>query len=218
MTAAAIENSKFGDVILSRKCWIEAPGGEVSPLTLSFLRPQRVGDDEIQATLWIDCKHFIKEESLRGSDELEVFARLLHIGLIDLQNLEGDGYSIWHHKKGDLQYFDFWTGSQHPRAFCLPSAYTEARRDAFHKANAGRFLMPSHRVGVEPDRPAVTIYRVNKDGGDSLGSVIGPEELQGQTWESLAQSVGDRILWDSREGIELMIALQPDRKADDESE
>jgi hypothetical protein len=45
--------------------------------------------------------------------------------------------------------------------------------------------------------------------------VIGPEELKGHTWESLAELVGDRILWDSREGIELMIALQPDRRAED---
>jgi hypothetical protein len=130
--------------------------------------------------------------------------------------MEGDGWSIWHLRRGDLHDFDFWSGSQFQQEFCLPSAYTEARREAFFQANAGKSLMPSHRIGVEPDRPAITIYKIREDGSDRLGAVIGPDEMKGHTWESLAQLVGERILWDSREGIELMRALQPDRGPDED--
>jgi hypothetical protein len=204
-------------VILGRDCWIEGPDGDVSPLTLRFIRPVRRDDDgfvEFEGALHIDCKHFTKVERLRGWDEVHVLCMLLWIGRILLENREGDGYSIWWREKGDLHYFDFWMGSEFQQDFCLPSAMTAAKREAFYKANAGKTLMPSHRVGIEPDRPAITIYRVRDDGSDTLGCVIGPEEMKGHTWESLAQLVGDRILWDSREAIELMRALQPDRGPD----
>jgi hypothetical protein len=136
------------------------------------------------------------------------------MALMMLREEDGDGYAIWHLERGDLTFFDFWRGAEFEQEFCLPSAYVEAKRERFMAANAGKFLMPAHRIGVEPDRPAITIYEVNEDGSDRLGCVIGPEELRGQTWESLAQLVGERILWDSGEGIELMKALQPDRKPD----
>lgn len=126
-----------------------------------------------------------------------------------------EGFEIWWSNKGDRNFFDFWSYSEKPSEFSLPSAYDQASRTRYYNENEGKMLLPSHRVGVEPERPAITIYRVQKDGTDTLGSVIGPGELQGQTWESVAQMVGDRILWDSREGIELMIALQPDRRAED---
>ncbi len=116
--------------------------------------------------------------------------------------------------RGDLSFFDFWTGKAFEPAFQLPSAYADAKREVFYQNNAGRRLMPSHRAGIEPDRPAITIFKVNEDGSDRLGCVIGPEEMRGHTWESLARLVGERILWDSREGIELMKALQPDRGPD----
>ncbi len=56
---------------------------------------------------------------------------------------------------------------------------------------------------------------MREDGSDTLGSVIGADEMKGLTWESLEQLVGKRILWDSKEGIELMIALQPERRSAD---
>lgn len=202
------------DVILTRNCWIEAPDGEVSPLILSFMRPTRRDEDTLEGALRLECKHFDKIERMFGQDEVQVLARLFWIGRIALEVRERDGYSIWYEKKGDLQFFDFWTHSEFPQEFCLPSAIIAAKREAFYKANEGRRLLPSHRIGIEPDRPAITIYKVNDDGTDRLGSVIGPEEMKGHTWESLAELVGDRILWDSREGIELMIALQPDRRAE----
>ncbi len=203
------------DVILTRNCWIEAPDGEVSPLTLSFMRPVRQDEHTFVGTLRLECKHFDKDEKMFGQDEVEVLARLLWIGRIVLEIRERDGYSIWHLQKGDLQYFDFWSGSEFAQEFCLPSAIVAAKRRVFYEANEGKRLLPSHRIGIEPDRPAITIYRVNEDGTDTLGSVIGPEEMKGHTWESLAQLVGARILWDSREGIDLMVALQPDRRAQD---
>ena len=204
--------AKPGDVILVRDCWIEDATGDVSPLKLSFTRPKPRQGDLLEGTLRLQCKHFDKIETLWGSDDIAVIAHLLHIGRIVLERWEHDGYKIWHLTKGDLHYFDFWSGAQFAQAFCLPSAINEAKREAFYEANAGKPLMPSHRVGVEPDRPAITIYRVKEDGGDKLGSVIGPDEIKGHTWESLAELVGDRILWDSPEGMALMIALQPDRR------
>ena len=198
------------DVILVRQCWIEAPDGEISPLTLSFLRPTD-HEGTFTSTLRMSCKYFEKDKRVHGIDELQAFSLMLAISPIFLQNMEGDGYSIWHIERGDLHYFDFWGGRQFQPEFSLPSAYTEARRAAFYEANSGKSLMPSHRIGIESDPPAITIYKVNEDGSDRLGWIIGAEEMKGHTWESLAQLVGERILWDSREGIELMKALQPDR-------
>jgi hypothetical protein len=208
-----------GDVILARDCWIEGLDGDVSPLTLRFTRPIKEGEfDEFVGTLHIECKHFTKVQRLIGSDEVQVLCMLLWIGRILLENREEDGFSIWWKEKGDLHDFDFWGGSQFQQEFCLPSAITDAKRETFYEANAGKHLMPSHRVGIEPDRPAITIYKVKEDGSDRLGSVIGPEEMKGHTWESLAQLVGERILWDSLEGIELMRKLEPDRGPDPEDQ
>ncbi|MEI9890575.1 MAG: hypothetical protein WDN45_08230 [Caulobacteraceae bacterium] len=203
-----------GDLVLVRDCWIEGRGGEINPLTLSFFRPTHDEDGTFTAALRMSCAYFDKEKKVHGVDELQAFSLLLTIGLVLLQSLEGQGYSIWHLRRGDLHYFDFWSGRQFQQEFSLPSAYTEVRRAAFHEANAGKQLMPSHRVGIEPDRPAITIYKIREDGTDRPGLVIGAEEMKGHTWESLAQLVGERILWDSREGIELMVALQPDRRPD----
>ncbi len=213
MSALASEQR---DVILTRQCSIEGPNGVVSPLTITFLRPPRTEDRGVEAVAWLECEHFQRRERMYGEDELVAFVRLLQIVRISLENREGDGYSIWFYEKGDLQFFDFWTGSRWPQSFCLPSAYNGAAREVFSRQNAGKFLLPAHRVGIEPDRPAITIYKVNPDGSDRLGCVIGPEEIEGQTWESLAQLVGDRILWDSREGVEFMAALQPDRRPEPE--
>lgn len=200
--------------ILVRRCWIEDPTGEISPLTLSFMRPADDGEGTCTAALRMSCKHFDRTKKIHGIDDLQAFSLLLAMAPLFLRQIEEDGYSIWHFQRGDLHFFDFWTGREFEQEFCLPSAYTEAKREAFHRANAGKTLMPSHRVGIEPDRPAITIYKVNDDGSDRLGCVIGPEEMKGHTWESLAQLVGERILWDSREGIELMRALEPDRPPD----
>jgi hypothetical protein len=91
-----------GDVILTRKCWIEAPDGEVSPLILSFMRPTRRDEDTLEGALRLECKHFDKIERMFGQDEVQVLARLFWIGRIALEVMERDGYSIWYEKKGDL--------------------------------------------------------------------------------------------------------------------
>lgn len=209
MTAEFPQNPPPGPVILQRNCWIESPDGEVSPLTLSFTRPIKQDDGSYVGTMRMVCKHFERVERIFGSDELQVMVWLLTIGRISLENREGDGYSIWHQQKGDLQFFDFWSGSEFEQEFNLPSAILGAKRARFYAANAGKFLLPGHRVGIEPDRPAITIYRIDEDGSDRLGSVIGPDEIKGHTWESLAQLVGERILWDSMEGIEMMGRWSP---------
>jgi hypothetical protein len=207
-----------GDVILARDCWIETPDGEVSPLTLRFTRPVRRTDSEFVGfvgELHVECKHFTKVERLRGADEVHVLCMLLWIGRILLENREGDGYSIWWREKGDLHYFDFWMGDQFGQDLCLPSARTAAKREAFYKANAGKTLMPRHSVAIEPDRPAITIYRVHKDGSETLGHVIGPDELRAQTWDSLAELIGKSILWSSAESVALLDQLKtPDRAPD----
>jgi hypothetical protein len=156
--AADIGTAEPGEIILSRDCRIEGPDGDVSPLTLRFTRPVRRAVEgfekhfEFVGTLHMECKHFTEVQRLSGDDELHVLCMLLWIGRILLENREGDGYSIWWREKGDLHYFDFWMGSQFQQEFCLPSAYVDAKRERFYAANAGKFLMPSHRVGVEPDR------------------------------------------------------------------
>ncbi len=147
-----------GEVILVRNCFIEAPDGEVSPLTLTFTRPVE-HEGLYWGSLRMACKYFDKVERFSGEDEVGTLCRLLWIGRIVLELKEGDGYSIWHQFKGDLHYFDFWSGSEFQREFCLPSAYTAAKEAAFYRDNAGKALMPSHRIGIEPDRPAITIYR-----------------------------------------------------------
>jgi hypothetical protein len=202
------------EVILIRNCWIEGPDGEVSPLKVQFLRPHLQEDGTAVASVRLSCKYFERSKKAYGVDELQAFVVILRMALMMLKEEDGDGYAVWHLRRGDLNFFDFWRGAEFEQEFCLPSAYVEAKRERFYAMTAGKFLTPSHRVGVEADRPAITIYRVREDGSDTLGSVIGPEEIKGHTWESLAQLVGERILWDSLEGIELMRALQPDRGPD----
>jgi hypothetical protein len=201
--------AKPGDVILQRDCWIEGADGEVSPLTLRFTRPVRENEYGVVGTLHIECKHFTKVERLTGSDEVHVLCMLLWIGRILLENREGDGFSIWWKEKGDLHYFDFWMGSRFQQDFCLPSAMTAAKRAAFYEANAGKTLMPSHSVAVEPERPAVTVYRIREDGSESLCNVIGPDELRAQTWDSLAELIGVTILGSSSKAAELIKHLKP---------
>jgi hypothetical protein len=200
-----------GDVILARDCWIEGPDGEVSPLALRFTRPVKQDDEfgQFVGTLHVECKHFTKMERMIGSDELHVLCLLLWIGRILLESREEDGFSIWWQEKGDLHYFDFWTGRQFQQEFCLPSARTAAKREAFYEANAGKTLMPSHSVAIEPDRPAITVYRVHKDGSETLGHVIGPDEIKAQTLDGLAELIGKSILWSSSEVVELIDHLKP---------
>ena len=204
-----------GDVILARDCWIEGPDGDVGPLTLRFTRPVKravEGCEELSefvGTLRIECKHFTEVERLRGDDEVHVLCMLLWIGRILLENREGDGYSIWWREKGDLHYFDFWMGSQFQQDFCLPSARTAAKREAFYKANQGKTLMPQHSVAIEPDRPAVTVYRIDKDGSESLGSVIGPEEIRSHTMLGLAERIGMSIFYGTRGLGALLDQLKP---------
>ena len=195
-----------GDVILARDCCIEDAHGAVSPLTLRFTRPIKHENEfggEWIGTLHIECKHFTKVERLRGDDELHVLCMLLWIGRILLENREADGYSIWWREKGDLHYFDFWMGSRFEQEFCLPSARNEAKREAFYKDNAGKTLMPSSSVAIEPDRPAVTIYQIRKDGSETLGTVIGPEEIKSQTILGLAERIGMSIFYDSDKAVAL---------------
>lgn len=209
-----------GDVILARDCWIEDADGDVSPLTLRFTRPIKHDNEfggEFVGTLHIECKHFTKVERLRGSDELHVLCMLLWIGRILLENREGDGYSIWWREKGDLHYFDFWMGSQFQQDFCLPSARTAAKREAFYKDNAGKTLMPQHSVAIEPDRPAVTIYQVRKDGSETLGNVIGPDEIRSHTMLSLAERIGMSIFYGTRGLGKLLDQLKaPEPDPDDQ--
>jgi hypothetical protein len=203
--------AKPDDIILARDCWIEAPDGDVSPLTLRFTRPVKQDDEfgQFVGTLHIECKHFTKVERLEGSDELHVLCLLLWIGRTRLELRERDGYSIWWREKGDLHWFDFWMGQQYQQEFCLPSAMTEARRETFYKANAGKTLMPSVSMAIEPDRPAVTIYRVQKDGSETLGAVIGPDEIKAQTVNGLTELIGNSIFWSSRDAIALLDKLKP---------
>jgi hypothetical protein len=205
-----------GDVILARDCWIEAPDGDVSPLTLRFTRPVKQDDEFCQfvGTLHIECKHFTKVERVWGDDELHALCMLLWIGRMLLENREGEGYSIWWREKGDLHWFDFWMGHQYQQEFCLPSAMTEARRDGFYKANLGKTLMPSVTLAIEPDRPAVTIYRVQKDGSETLGVVIGPDEIKAQTLGSLTELIGNSIFWSSGDAVALLDKLKPTGKTD----
>jgi hypothetical protein len=201
-----------GDIILARDCWIEGADGDVSPLTLRFTRPVRQDQHEygqFVGSLHIECKHFTKVERLTGDDELHVLCMLLWIGRILLENRERDGYSIWWREKGDLHWFDFWMGRQFEEEFCLPSARTAAKREAFYKANAGTTLMPSGSVAIEPDRPAITIYQVHEDGSETLGNVIGPEEIRSQTLYGLAERIGMSIFYGCRDMGKLLDKLKP---------
>ena len=199
------------DIILARDCWIEGPEGDVSPLTLRFTRPVKQDDEfgQFVGTLHIECKHFTKVERLTGDDELHVLCLLLWIGRILLENRQGDGYSIWWREKGDLHWFDFWMGQQYQQEFCLPSAMTAAKREAFYKTNEGKTLMPAASVAFEADRPAVTIYRIDKDGSESLGNVIGPEEIRSQTMYGLAERIGMSIFYVSSDAVKLLDKLKP---------
>ncbi|HEY4029115.1 MAG TPA: hypothetical protein VGM25_02130 [Caulobacteraceae bacterium] len=208
-----------GDVILARECWIEGPNGDVSSLMLRFTRPVKravEGHEEFSefvGTLHIECKHFTKVERLRGDDEIHVLCMLLWVGRILLENCEADGYSIWWREKGDLHYFDFWMGNRFQQDFCLPSARTAAKRKAFYETNAGRTLMPSHSVAIEPERPAVTIYRIHKDGSETLGNVIGPDEIRSQTMSGLAERIGMSVFYGSNEAAALIDQLKPDSES-----
>jgi hypothetical protein len=70
--------------------------------------------------------------------------------------------------------------------------------------------MPSHSVAIEPERPAVTIYRIHKDGSETLGNVIGPDEIRSQTMFGLAERIGMSIFYGSDEAVALLDQLKPD--------
>jgi hypothetical protein len=188
-------------------------------LTLRFTRPVKQDDEfgQFVGALHIECKHFTTVHRLPGSDELDVLCMQLWIGRILLENREKDGFSIWWREKGDLHYFDFWMGREFEQDFCLPSARTAAKRKAFYKANAGKTLMPSHSIAIEPDRPAITIYQVRKDGSETFGAVIGPDEIRSQTMLSLAERIGMLIFYSYGDAVALLDQLKkPDSDPDDQ--
>jgi hypothetical protein len=75
--------------------------------------------------------------------------------------------------------------------------------------------MPQHSVAIEPDRPAITIYRIDKNGSENLGSVIGPDEIRSQTMFGLAERIGMAIFYGtSGLGALLGQLKKADRKPD----
>src|SRR6202012_4655568 len=88
------------------------------------------------------CEHFEERKKAYGVDEMQAFTLLLQLALVILRSMERDGYTVWHLERGDLAAFDFWAGRDFEPEFGLPSAYSEAKREAFYRANAGRTLLP----------------------------------------------------------------------------
>ena len=201
------EECELGEVILTRTCTIEAPDGEVSPLVLSFMRAKPSEGGDVEGSLRFQCEHFDVVETLIGGDDVQVLTFLLHIGRIRLGLWEEDGYSIWWNEKGDLQFFDFWSYQRKPSEFCLQSAFNDAASEAFAKATEGKFLMPSHRVAVELDRPGITTYAVQTDGSDRVDGLIGAADLKGISPDELCRRLGRMILNGSSEGRELLAGL-----------
>lgn len=191
-------------MILTRECSIEAPDGDVSPLILSFMKPTPIEGDDVEGSLRFQCKYFDVVETLIGGDGVQVLTFLLHIGRVQLGLWEEEGYSIWWNEKGDLHYFDFWSYQREPREFCLQSAFGDAASDAFLRATKGQFLMPSHRVAIEIDRPGVTTYDVQLDGSDRVAGFIGPAGLEGISADELCRRLGRMILNGSSEGRALL--------------
>jgi hypothetical protein len=183
---------------------IESPEGQVSPLAISFMRPCRLADDTVEGVVRLECSHFDEVLTAIGSDDVQVFTLLISVGLSVLKTYAGDGFSIWWLEKGDLDYFDFWSYQKKPSEFCLPSAYHEAALTTFQQANEGKRLLPAHRVAIEPDRPAITTYAVQPDGGDVVDGLIGPDEIASLSPEELCRRLGHMLLIRTPEGRRLL--------------
>jgi len=196
--------SELGDVILMRECVVEF-GGQTSPLKLSFMRPKLVGDGEVQGCLRFECQHFDETLRLSGGDDVQVLTLLLHVGKTWLESIKQDGFTVWLHEKGDFDFFDFWSYQPKPTEFCLRSAFQDALAEEFSRATEGRFLMPSHRVAIELDRPGITTYAVQADGTDVVAGFIGPEDMKGVSPGELCRRLGQMILNGSDEGRQLLV-------------
>lgn len=193
----------LGDVILVRNCTIEHEG-DVSPLILSFMRPRPAGCHGSNASLRFECKHFDETVTMNGGDDIQVLTFLLSVARGQLELLKEDGFTVWWNEKGDLDFFDFWSYQPKPSEFCLSSAYHDAALDEFNKATEGKFLMPSHRVAVQLDRPGVTTYAVQPDGTDTVQCYIGPEDMKGISPDELCRRLGRMILNESEDGRQLL--------------
>jgi hypothetical protein len=195
--------SDLGEVILVRKCKIEFEG-EVSPLTLSFIRPKFIGNREVEGSLRFECRHFDETLTLTAGDDIQLLTALLSVGKAWLHLMRGDGFTVWLHTKDDFDFFDFWSYQEKPHEYCLPSAFQDAMGEAFYRVNAGKSLMPSHRVAVELDRPGVTTYAVQPDGTDNVAGSIGPDDMKGISPDELCRRLGRMILNGSEEGRQLL--------------
>jgi hypothetical protein len=139
-----------------------------------------------------------------GGDGVQVLTILLGLGKTWLKIFEQDGFIIWYEKRGDLHIFDFWSYQKRPSEYCLQSAYQDAALQAFIQATEGKFLMPSHRVAIELDRPAITTYAVQPDGTDRIAGLIRPDDLPDLSPDELCRRLGRMILLGSEEGRQLM--------------
>jgi hypothetical protein len=199
----ATQVSNLGEVILVRECTIEHEG-ETGPLKLSFMRPKRKGELEVEGYLRFECKHFDETLTLTAGDDIQVLVSLLSIGKAWLESIREDDFTVWWIEKGDFDFFDFWSYKEKPSEFCLPSAYHFAALDAFLKATEGKFLMPSHRVAIELDRPGITTYAVQPDGTDTVQGLMGPDDMKGISPDEMCRRLGRMILNESEEGRELL--------------
>ncbi len=193
----------IGEVILVRECTIEHEG-EASALTLSFMRPKPAVDYGVEGSLRFECKHFDETLTLPAGDDIQVLVSLLSVGKGWLASIREDGFTVWLHEKGDFDFFDFWGYQPKPSEFCLQSAYHDAALDAFNRATEGKFLMPSHRVAIEVDRPGITTYAVRPDGTDVVDGLIGPDDMTGISPDELSRRLGKMILNNSEDGRELL--------------
>jgi hypothetical protein len=141
---------------------------------------------------------------MTAGDDIQVLVSLLHVGKAWLQSIREDGFTVWLYEKGDFDFFDFWGYQFKPSEFCLQSAYHDAALDAFNKATEGKFLMPSHRVAIELDRPGITTYAVCPDGTDVVAGFMGPDDMKGISPAEMCRRLGSMILIASEEGRELL--------------
>lgn len=195
--------SDLGDVILVRECTIEHEG-KIGPLTLSFMRTKSAGEHDVEGSLRFECEHFDEILTVTAGDDIQVLVSLLQIGKAWLQSIREDDFTVWLHEKGDFDFFDFWGYQPKPSEFCLLSAYHDAAFDAFNKATEGKFLMPSHRVAIELDRPGITTYAVQPDGSDTIAGLLGPDDMKGISPAEMCRRLGAMILNGSDEGRELL--------------
>lgn len=204
MTLRPTRISELSEPILVRQCFVEGPDHEVHALTLSFMKPTLLNGGRIAASLRFACKYFDKTLTLAGGDDVQVLTFLLSVGRAHLEALKQDGFTAWWIEKGDLEFFDFWSYQSKPSEFCLGSAYHDAALDEFLKATEGKFLLPSHRVAIELDRPGITTYEVQSDGTDNIAGLIGPGDMKGISPDELCRRLGRMILNGSEEGRQLL--------------